>query len=86
MRDRRIIEKVRRIQRHVEAGGANEELTAATVLCSEILAEAERVAMPPALCGRKCDHGSPCIRCADHEPRDRHETDHGCVFFDAPRR
>ncbi len=32
-------EKVRRIQGHIEAGGANEELTAATVLCSELLAD-----------------------------------------------
>jgi len=39
---RNLAEKVRRIQGHIEAGGANEELTAATVLCSAILAEAER--------------------------------------------
>lgn len=38
---RSLVEKVRRIQSHIEAGGANEELTAATVLCSEILAEDE---------------------------------------------
>jgi len=38
---RRLVEKVRRIQGHIEAGGANEDLTAATVLCSEILAEDE---------------------------------------------
>lgn len=38
---RRLVEKVRRIQGHIEAGGANDELTAATVLCSEILAEDE---------------------------------------------
>lgn len=38
---RNLVEKVRRIQAHIEAGGASEELTAATVLCSEILAEDE---------------------------------------------
>ena len=38
---RDLVEKVRRIQAHIEAGGANEELTAATVLCSEILTEDE---------------------------------------------
>lgn len=38
---RNLVEKVRRIQGHIEAGGANEELTAATVLCSEIIAEGE---------------------------------------------
>jgi len=38
---RSLVEKVRRIQGHIEAGGANDELTAATVLCSEILAEDE---------------------------------------------
>jgi hypothetical protein len=37
---------------------------------------------PDTGCGKKCDHDSPCILRADHEPRDRHETDHGCVFFD----
>jgi len=36
---RRLVEEVRRIQAHIEAGGANEELTAATVLCSKIIAE-----------------------------------------------
>ena len=38
-----LAEKVRRVQAHIEAGGANEELTVATVLCSEILAEAEKL-------------------------------------------
>jgi hypothetical protein len=37
---------------------------------------------PSAHCGKKCDHDSPCVLRVDHEPRDRHETDHGCVFFD----
>ena len=37
-----VVEKVRIIQSHIEAGGANEELTAATVLCSEIIASTER--------------------------------------------
>lgn len=32
------VEKVKAIQAHVEAGGANEELTAATVLCSALIA------------------------------------------------
>jgi hypothetical protein len=34
-------EKVRRVQACIEAGGANEELTAATALCSEILTVGE---------------------------------------------
>jgi len=29
------------VREHIEAGGANEPLTAATVLCSEIIAEDE---------------------------------------------
>jgi len=37
----RLVEKVRQVQGHIEAGGANEHLTAATVLCSEIIAEDE---------------------------------------------
>ena len=34
-------------------------------------------------CGKKCDHESPCILADGHEPSDRHETAHGCVFFDS---
>jgi hypothetical protein len=41
--------------------------------------------VPPSTCGKECDHGSPCIQAANHAPADRHETEHGCVFFD-PRR
>jgi hypothetical protein len=37
-----VVEKVKTIQAHIEGGGANEELTAATVLCSEIIASIER--------------------------------------------
>ena len=38
--------------------------------------------VPPSPCGKPCDHGSPCILSAGHVPADRHETEHGCVFFD----
>lgn len=44
-----------------------------------------RADVPPSPCGKSCDHGSPCIQAANHAPADRHETEHGCVFFD-PRR
>ncbi len=36
-----------------------------------------------AFCGKCCDHGSPCLLYADHQPQDRHETQHGCIFYDA---
>lgn len=36
------------------------------------------------VCGARCDHGSECLLLASHVPNDRHETQHGCVFFDAP--
>ena len=41
--------------------------------------------VPPSPCGKECDHGSPCRLSTGHAPADRHETEHGCVFFD-PRR
>jgi hypothetical protein len=34
-------------------------------------------------CGKSCDHDSPCLLYADHQPADRHETQHGCIFYDA---
>src|SRR5690242_8756710 len=34
------------------------------------------------LCGKPCDHGSPCTLPADHLPQSRHETEHGCTFYD----
>lgn len=34
-------------------------------------------------CGKVCDHGSPCVLVVCHDVPDRHETKHGCVFFDA---
>lgn len=33
------------------------------------------------VCGKRCDHGSECLRLAGHGP-DGHETQHGCVFYD----
>lgn len=36
------------------------------------------------VCGARCDHGSECLLLSGHEPSDRHETQHGCVFYDAP--
>jgi hypothetical protein len=35
-------------------------------------------------CGKRCDHDSPCLLPEGHEPADRHETEHGCAFFDGP--
>jgi len=34
------------------------------------------------VCGALCDHGSECLLLRGHTPQDRHETQHGCVFFD----
>ena len=36
-------------------------------------------------CSTRCDHDSQCALPGDHEPADRHETDHGCICYD-PRR
>ena len=38
--------------------------------------------VPPSPCGKECDYGSPCRLSTGHVPEDRHETEHGCVFFD----
>lgn len=38
------------------------------------------------VCGKVCDHGSPCLLLEGHEPGDRHETQHGCVFLDRRER
>lgn len=35
---------------------------------------------PPPTCGKRCDHGSGCLRPVHADGR--HETRHGCVFFD----
>jgi hypothetical protein len=45
---------VQKIQAHIEAGGANEELTAATVLCSELLAAIRGKPTPPERKGCTC--------------------------------
>jgi hypothetical protein len=37
-------------------------------------------------CGKQCDHGSPCLLPSSHDAPDRHETQHGCIFYDAVRR
>lgn len=34
-------------------------------------------------CGRQCDHGSPCRLRSGHSSSWRHETEHGCIFYDA---
>lgn len=34
------------------------------------------------LCGSLCDHGSACKLPVAHDPEDRHETEHGCIFYD----
>jgi len=34
------------------------------------------------VCGKTCAHGSECLLLAGHWPRNRHESQHGCVFFD----
>lgn len=33
-------------------------------------------------CGKMCDHDSPCTLPLDHLPGSRHETEHGCTFYD----
>ena len=33
-------------------------------------------------CGKRCAHGSPCMLTEHHAPTDRHQTEHGCVFYD----
>lgn len=33
-------------------------------------------------CNKACDHGSECTLPADHLPPSRHESEHGCVFYD----
>lgn len=35
------------------------------------------------VCGKRCAHDSECLLLAGHEPVDRHETQHGCCFYDA---
>jgi len=34
------------------------------------------------VCGALCDHGSECLLLHGHVPQDKHETQHGCIFFD----
>ena len=34
-------------------------------------------------CGKRCDHDSQCTLPADHLPATRHESEHGCIFYDA---
>lgn len=34
------------------------------------------------ICGKTCDHGSPCLLLAGHIPSFKHETQHGCEFHD----
>jgi hypothetical protein len=59
---------------HAEEGGVKEGIEPSSPLP---LAD-----VPPSPCGKPCDHGSPCILPTAHAPADRHETEHGCVFFD----
>lgn len=35
------------------------------------------------MCAKECDHGSPCQLTTGHPRPDRHETEHGCIFYDA---
>lgn len=39
------------------------------------------VSAQPEVCGKMCDHGSECLRQPHGDGR--HDTQHGCVFFDA---
>ncbi len=36
----------------------------------------------PPRCSATCEHGSRCILPSDHQPPDRHETEHGCICYD----
>jgi hypothetical protein len=38
---------------------------------------------PAEVCGARCDHGSECLALPGHAGG--HETQHGCIFYDAPR-
>jgi hypothetical protein len=49
---------------------------------SLVLAE-QRLASEADVCGKRCDHGSECLLLAGHTPSDKHETQHGCVFYDS---
>lgn len=35
------------------------------------------------VCCQLCDHGSPCLLQSGHVTGGRHETQHGCAFYDA---
>jgi hypothetical protein len=34
------------------------------------------------VCGKRCAHDSECLLLKGHEPADKHETQHGCIFYD----
>lgn len=34
------------------------------------------------VCGKKCDHGSECLLVHHTDSLIRHETQHGCIFYD----
>lgn len=35
------------------------------------------------VCSKKCAHGSECLMLKGHCPRAGHDTQHGCIFYDA---
>lgn len=37
--------------------------------------------MSDEVCGRKCDHGSECLKLKGHGGA--HDTQHGCMFYEA---
>jgi hypothetical protein len=70
--------QIRALNAEAEVSRLREELSEAQLnirrLQVTVSAQAE-------VCGKRCDHGSECLR-QPHEDG-RHETQHGCVFFDA---
>jgi hypothetical protein len=44
---------------------------------------ASGIRFPDDQCAKRCDHDSQCTRRADHPRESGHESEHGCVFYDA---
>lgn len=65
----------------IDCGGCPEHAAPAAAPSPEA-SPAPRAPADAEFCGKSCDHGSPCLLYADHQPPDRHETQHGCIFFD----
>lgn len=67
------------------AGAAAFRATSSLIQAQRRIAE-EPTSSNVDVCGKRCDHGSECLLLADHAPPDRHETQHGCIFYDEEKR